>query len=174
MTPEEKSLSLLEHLKIGKGVYEGFITNFRSQYLIAGKTIKDWEKQFKIHIPEDASPANCKQLDVQLMQLHQEATFNRASARAALQALKRGADNELNSTKAAMVAQYETSNNKLPAATTLDSLAKDKVKDVDGALMAATVASNFWEDILEHLAFCRKLLENISINNGIEAKATRN
>ncbi len=171
--PEVQAMDLLVKMKAGKSVYEMFQANFRNQYLIAGKTIDDWEKKFKIHIPEDSSPQRCKELDIKLMELHQEATFNKASSGAILQALKRGVDSELHTSKTALVVQYEANHAKLPAAATLESMAKDQIKDVDGAVMAANIAVDFWKDILEHLAFCRKLLENISINNGIEAKASK-
>lgn len=171
--PEVQAMDLLVKLKSGKSVYEMFQANFRTQYLIAGFSIYDWEKKFKIHIPEDASPANCKELDVKLMALHQEASFHKASARAIMQALKRGVDTKLNATKTALVLEYQTNNKKMPAATTLEAIAKDQINDVDGAVMSANVAVDFWNDIIDHLSFCRKLLENISINNGIEAKQSK-
>jgi hypothetical protein len=170
---EELGMHLLLKLRSGKQVYEMFQANFRSQYLIAGKPIYKWEQEFKIHIPEDSSPAKCKELDIKLLELHERATFFRASARAILQALKSGSESELNTAKNALVMQYEATNKKLPAAATLESMAAYQIKDVDGALMSANIASEFWSDIIDHLAFCRKILENISINNGIEAKSTK-
>jgi hypothetical protein len=171
--PEVQAMELLVQLKAGKSVYEMFQANFRTQYLIAGKSIYEWEKEFKLHIPEESTPQDCKALDIKLLDLHQRAMFHKASAGAILQALKRGVDTQLNSTKTALVTQYKSSNMKLPAATTLESMAKDQMNDVDGAVMSANVAVDFWEDIISHLGFCRKLLENITINNGIEGKASK-
>jgi|SRR5579863_4098744 len=165
-----KADEILLSLKKGKSVYDVFSGDFRTRYLIAGKTLADWETNFKIKVPSGASPAECKELDVKLMALHSEATFHAASAKAVLQALKRGIDTEMNSRKTALVAEYANKNEKLPAASTLESMVRAQIDDIDGAMMSAVIASAFWQDILEHLAYCRKLIENISINNGIEAK----
>jgi hypothetical protein len=168
--PKQRAEELLDSLRKGKSTYDLFANTFRTQYLIAGKTIESWEKEFKISIPADLDPNRCKGMDATLMRLYQEALFHKSTARAVLQALKRGVDTELNSRKTAIVAEYETTNRRAPAASTLESLARTQIDDVDGAVMSATIAHNFWEDILEHLSFCRKLIENITINSGIEAK----
>lgn len=165
-----KADEILLSLKKGKSVYDAFATDFRTRYLIGGKTLAEWEAKFKIKVPSAASPAECKGLDIVLMDLHSEAIFHAASSKAVLQALKRGTDTEMNSRKTALVAEYNGKKEKLPAASTLESMVRAQIDDIDGAMMSAVIASAFWQDILEHLAFCRKLIENISINNGIEAK----
>jgi hypothetical protein len=168
--PTTKAADILESLKKGKSVYDVFSADFRTRYLIAGKTLAEWESKFKIKIPEQANPHECKNLDTKLMELHQEATFNLASSKAVMQALKRGIDTEMNSRKTALVQQYTNNKAKLPAAATLESMARSQIDDVDGAMMSALIASNFWQDLIDHISFCRKLLENITINNGIEGK----
>ncbi len=168
----DKAEELLDLIKKHKVVYDVFASQFRTCYLIAGKTIEEWEGEFKIEIPEDSNPNDCKRLDLQLLGLHQQATFFRAAARAVLQALKKGNQTQYRSKFSAIVAEHKSRNEKLPAAATLESLARIELDDVEGAMMGATIASDFWEDILEHLNYCRRLVENIIIATGIEAKIT--
>lgn len=173
-TPEEKAEALLESIKKNKGIYDAFATNFRERYKIIDKTITQWEKEFKLSVPEDLNPQQCKLFDIKLMGLHQEATFYKAAARAILQALEKGLETQYRSKFSALVAEYKMKNEKLPAAGTLDSLARVELDDVDGAIMSANIANNFWEDIIKHLDYCRKLVESIAMSNGIQVKMDGN
>lgn len=173
-TPEEKAEVLLESIKKNKNIYDAFATNFKTRYLIADKTIEQWEEEFKLVVPEDLNPQQCKQFDIKLMGLHQEATFLKAAARAYVQALTKGLETQYRSKFSALVVEYKSKNEKLPAAATLESLARIDLDDVDGAIMAANIANNFWEDIIKHLDYCRKLVESIAMSNGIQAKMDGN
>ena len=173
-TPKEKADELLNTLRKGKSVYDIFSENFRKQYLIAGRTIELWEKDFKISVPNDLDPSTCKELDIKLMELHQEAAFHKASATAVVQALKKGSETEFRNRFTALVTEYKVKNLKLPAAATLESLAKTEIDDVEAALMSAEVAADFWQSIMEHLSFCRKILEQGTINSGIQVKMDAN
>jgi hypothetical protein len=174
MEPKDRAEELLNSLKTGKQVYDAFTTNFRRQYLIGGRTIETWEKEFKIKLPEALDPPNCKVIDIQLLKLHEQATFYKALADSALGVLERGEESLYNDRITAYVNEHRTSTDKdkarLPAAATLETLAKAELGDVEGAVAAAKVSANFWKEILNHLAFCRKVLDNASISSGIEAK----
>lgn len=167
---DTKAEELLESIKKHKNIYDQFAISFRTRYLIAGKTIEQWETEFKIAVPEDLNPQQCKEFDIRLMGMHQEVTFFRAAARAILQALTKGSQTQFRGKFSALVAEYKQKNEKLPAAATLESLARVDLDDVDGAIMAANIAMGFWEDITKHLDFCRKLVESIAMSNGIQAK----
>lgn len=173
-TAEEKAEALLDSIKKNKGIYDAFAKNFRERYKIIDKTIAEWEKIFKVSIPEDLNPQQCKNTDIELMKLHQEATFYKAAARAILQALEKGLESQYRSKFSALVAEYKSKNEKLPAAGTLDSLARINLDDIDGAIMSANIANNFWEDVIKHLDYCRKLVESIAMSNGIQAKMDGN
>ncbi len=167
---DNKSDSLLESLRSGKKVYEEFFKVFKEKYLINGLSFQELEKKFRLSIPENLSLQECRGLESRLLDLHQEASFYKASSRATTQALKKGSDTEYRIKYSSLVASYEAPGSKLPAAKTLEALAKNHTDDVDSAIMAASIALDFWEDILSHLAFCRKILENIIIGYSIEAK----
>lgn len=169
--PKEKADDLLNILRKGKSIYDNFNNSFRTNYLIAGKTIEGWEKQFKLKIPADPDLATCRLLDLKLMELHQEASFHKASSDAIVEALHNGSETEFHTRFTTLVNQYQSTNQKLPAAATLEVLAKTELDDVTTAVVSAKVAADFWQSIIDHLTFCRKLLEQIVMSHGVEAKS---
>src|SRR3990167_6841598 len=96
-TSKERAEDLLFSLRSGKKTHDEFSHSFRTQYLIAGKTIEDWEVEFKIEIPVDLNTITCRDIDGKLMQLHQEASFHKATADAIMKALKKGSETEFRS-----------------------------------------------------------------------------
>jgi hypothetical protein len=172
--PKAKAESLLDALRKGKSVYDIFSENFRKSYLIAGKTIETWEKYFKVTIPTDLDPSTCKTMDLQLMKLHEEAMFHMATADAVQQALKKGSESQYLARFEALVREYQSANKKLPANATLDSLTKLNLDDVEAALAAAKIAQDFWESMINHITFCRKLIEQGVMASGIEVKMNSN
>jgi hypothetical protein len=172
--PKVRAEHLLDLLRKGKGVYDIFSENFRKNYLVSGKTLETWEKHFKISIPSDLDPGKCKELDLVLMRLHEEALFHKATADAVQQALKKGSESEYLTRFEALVKEYEAAKKKLPANATLDSLAKLNLDDVESALAAARIALDFWESIIIHITFCRKLIEQGIMASGIQVKMDSN
>lgn len=169
-TAKQKAEELLQSIRKGKDVHDIFVDAFRRQYFIAGRTLEQWEKEFQISVPADPDPAVCKSLDMKLMSLHQEAAFYHAAASAARQILQKGNDSQYRARYAALVQEYKNSGKKLPARGTLEDLVRSETDDIEGARINAEIAEEFWEDIMEHLSMCRKLLENATINSGIQTK----
>ncbi len=168
--PKKRAEELLDNLRKGKSTYDSFSLNFRKQYLIADHTMEQWQVHFSFTVPPDLEPSRCKELDIKLMGLHQEASFYKATSEACMQALKKGGETEYRNRFTALVADYNSKHMKLPAASTLESLVKTQIDDVETALVSAEIASQFWKDILDHLQFCRKLLELAMIGSGIQVK----
>lgn len=175
MTNKDKADELLSKLLKGKEIHDLFAANMRKQLLINGKTMEQWEDRFKIKIPtDDLTPAICRQYDYKLLELNQEASFYHAIAGAKLQMIKRGGDSTYRDKFFAIVQEYKEKNIKLPAAATLENLAKVETDDVESAQSIAEVERDFWSDILNHLSSCRKIIENATFNSSIEAKLNVN
>ena len=175
LTPKAQAEALLTSLLKGKDVHDIFAENFRKQMVVSGKPIDEWREQFKISIPTDnLTPAICVDLDLKIMLLSEEATFFHAVAQAKTQMLKRGSDASYNTKFWAIVEEYKAAQKKLPAAATLDTMAKLDNDEVASAETIAAIESKFWKEILDHLGMCRKLIENATINLSVEAKALQN
>jgi hypothetical protein len=171
---EEVAQTLLNNLKKGKETHDIFAKNFRELYKVSGKTVKEWESYYKISVPENPDPQICKMLDMKIMGLYQEAAFLHTEASARVQALKKGSDTEYRARYTALVQEYESSGKKLPARGTLEDLVRSETDNIESALINAEIQKEFWSNIMDHLNMCRRLLENATINSGIEAKMSAN
>ena len=174
-TPKDKAQVLLDKLMTGKQVHQIFAESMKEQLLINGKPMSHWEKHFKITIPTDSlNPGMCKMLSMRLMNLNQEAAFFQACATAKAQIIKRGTSAAYNDKFNTIIQQYKSERKKLPAAATLETMARINNEDLDSAQTIADIESKFWKDILDHLSTCRKLIENASMNIATELKSLNN
>jgi len=173
MTPTSKSKAdaLLDKLLKGKEIHDMFAANMKQHLLINGQTIEYWESHFKIKVATDnLTPQMCKTLDSMLLDLNQEAAFFFAIASAKLQMIKRGGDSTYRDRFFSIVQEHKQAGTKLPAAATLEVLAKVEGDDLESALSIAEIEKGFWSDILDHLSTIRKLIENASFCNNTEAR----
>ena len=174
-TAEDKAKILLSKLMSGKEVHKIFAEHMKEQLLINGKQMSFWEKHFRIEIPVDnLTPSMCKALSMRLMHLNQEAAFFQACATAKAQIVKRGTTAAYNDKFWSIVQQYKSEGKKLPAAATLETMAKVDNEDLDSAQTIADIENRFWKDIIDHLSTCRKLIENASMNIATELKSMNN
>lgn len=175
MSAEEKAQDLTARLLKGKEIHDKFSQEMRAKLLINGETLSSWEDKFKITVnTSDLNPAICKQYDVILLQHNQEAAFYHAVASAKVQMLKRGGDSAYRDKFFALVQEYQSKGAKLPAAATLENLAKVETDDIESAKTIADIEKQFWSDILDHLTTCRKIIENATLNSNVEARLMNN
>lgn len=174
-TPKQQAEILLQQLLRGKEVYNIFSDTAKRQITISGKPVDYWEEQFRLIVPTDnLTPTMCKELDMKLMDLNQIATFNYASANLKAQMIKTGSEATYHTKFAALVEEYRGVGKKIPAAATLNTLAKIDTQELESAQALAEMESKYWKGILDHLSTCRKLIENASLNISVEYKAMNN
>jgi Zn-dependent oligopeptidase len=171
-TAKQQAEILMSSLLKGKEVYEQFGIIMRNTISISGQPIEHWEKRFKIKVPMDnLSPAMCKQLDMEIMDLNQEAAFYHAISSTRHQSIKRGQDANYIDCYAAIVTDFKNKGMKIPAAATLETMARMNNDGMESAGTLADVETKFWKNILDHLATCRKIIENATINISVELKS---
>jgi hypothetical protein len=170
-TAKELTDKMINGLRKGKDIHEMFAARVRTDILIQGKTMEGWKQHFMLSIPSNADVIECKQLDTRLMELHQEATFLKCVAEASLTLSRKGYDSQYRDKFAALVSEYKTTDKKLPAKETLENLAKNDLDDIETSTSYSELAVKFWKDIIEDLNFKRRAIENITINNSVEAKS---
>lgn len=172
LTAKAQAENLLKGLFKGKEVHDIFTQNFQRQMLISGKPIDHWQEKFKIKVPTDnLTPALCMELAMKIMDLSQEATFFHAIAQAKSQMLKRGSDSTYNNKFWAIVQEHKNKGTRIPAATTLETMARINNDEIESAETIANIELKFWKDVIDHLNMCRKLIENASLNISVEIKA---
>jgi len=169
---KEKTDLLLEKVKEAKQVLAILAKQIDTDMLISGYPPSHWRQKFKITIPSDGlNPGILKGLDVKLLELNQEAAFFQAIAQARMQLIKRGVDSTYYAAYASVVEEYKAKGGRLPAASTLETIAKIENSSLNSASTLAEIEFRFWKDILDHLSTCRKLVENASLNISVEMKA---
>ena len=171
LTAKEQSDKMIAGLRRGKDIHEMFANRVRNEILIQGKTMEGWKTYFTLTIPSNADVIECKILDSRLMELHQEATFLKCMAEASLTLGRKGYDSQYREKFAALVSEYRVEDKKLPAKETLENLAKNDLDDIETGISYSELAVKFWKDVLEDLNFKRRAIENVTINNSVEAKA---
>lgn len=165
---------MILNLRQGKDIHEQFAEAVQDRMMIQGKTMDQWRKHFRIEIPENPDITACKEVDMVLMEKYQEASFLKAMADASHLLQKKGYETQYRQKFEALVSEYKQSGKKLPAKDTLSALAAGKVDDIETGVTYAELAVRFWKEILDNLNYVRKVIENATINNSVEAKATNN
>jgi hypothetical protein len=166
-----RASSLVESLRKGKQLHDRFAEAFGSRYQIAGQLMGYWEKYFKVSIPPDLVPAQCREFSVKILELYQEATFHKATAEARHQSMKGSGNASFRKTFAKIVADYKEKGLKLPSKDTLENLAREEGCDVEDALIHGELECNFWKSIIGSLDVARKIVDTCSISLSVEAKA---
>jgi len=171
LTPKAQAEILLTKLLKGQQVHHIFADSMKRQLTISGQSIDYWKEQFHIHIPTDnLTPAICRDLDVKVMELNQEATFYHAIASAKAQWLKRGSESAFNDKFWTIVQEFKAKGDRVPGQDTLKTLSSIGNEELDSAQTIADIECKFWKDILDHLSTCRKLIENASMTISTELK----
>lgn len=175
-TAKERAESLLSSTRHGQRVAQLFGEALDKQYLIHGKPMQEWRRQFKVKIPENPDPSQCKAIAAKLANLFHEATFYYSLSEAQLSALAAGDFKEYTAAYTQAIADFKAKNPKraLPAAKTLENIANQQVVDIKAAMSNAQIAKNFWKRILEGLTEVRKNLEIVSKSLYFELQIEKN
>ena len=175
LTPKAQAETLMREMLKGKKVHEFFTESMQRQLLISGHPIGHWEDIFKIRIPTDnLNPAMCREIDMKLMELNQEATFLYNMAVARSQMIKHGNSSVFMSKFHQLTQEYQGKGKRLPAQGTLENLARHDNLEVESAQAIADIEVKFWKSILEHLGRCQSILKNASLMIATELKSLSN
>ena len=169
----EQAVELMQRYAKGKDIYKILTTDL--QIFISGQPIDHWLKKFRLHVPTDnLTPSMMKDLDMQILDLHQEATFYLAVTTARAQMLQKGSNASYYGKYIEILNSYRNSGKRAPSSNTLESLTKIDNEDIETAATLVDIETKFWKYILDHLAMARRLIENASLNISVELKALNN
>jgi hypothetical protein len=169
-TPKDQADQMINNLRRGKSIYDIFADQVKTRIVIQGKTMEQWKEYFNMDIPESPSTEDCKVMDMQLMHMHQEAAFLKTMSEASLMLGKKSYDTDYRKKFTSLVQEYKADKKKLPAKDTLETLAKAELDDIESGLAYAELGVRLWKDMLSDLDYKRKIIENATINNSVEAK----
>lgn len=169
-SPRDKAEELYTSVVEGKLIADIFGDCIRNQYTVAGKSLSEWERHFRIQFPENPDVAQCRHLAAKCATLFHEASFYYAVAEAMVEALASGHAKKFSDLYATRVAQLRREGSKLPSSDTIKEMVNALVNDSATALNNAKMQKNFWKRILESLSEVRKNIEIATWNNSTEQK----
>lgn len=164
--------TLIQEMTKGKEVHAEFTTMMNQQILISGQSFEFWDKKFRLKIPTDnINPETCRQLEMKVLELNQEATFLSNMAYARSQMLKHSNGGLFLQKFQTLVQEYKQTGKRLPANATLDNLARVQQQDVEAAKVLADIEVKYWKGILDHLGRCQSILNTSAMLISAEMKA---
>jgi hypothetical protein len=171
-TAEIQAEELAVKIKSGKAVFKQLSKKLEGELVFAAQPLSHWKDYFKLNIPDqDLNPIVLKGLDMKLMELYHEASFYYSMANSLSQMIKNGAESNYQTIFLGLVEQFKGTGQKLPAAATLENLARIQNMTQDSASWYAEVEVKFWREVLDNLSSQRKIIENASLNISVELKA---
>jgi hypothetical protein len=164
---------LTDSMEASRQFYDAWTQRFGSWFKPRGKTMEEWRDHFIIRIPADIDVPTCKQVDVKLIALFEEAHNFKAQAEASLHLEKARYAQQYRGKYGSLVRSYENRvpKVKLPAKDTLATLTEEELGEEKDAIAYAESALQFWKEQLAYLTVTRKIIENATLNLSVEAKA---
>lgn len=159
----------LDEISESMSVYQTYTQQFGEKYQIRNKPIAVWREYFRIDIPPDFSTMTCCEINKQLLQFNQEASFYHGESDALLSVLKTIKNKQFREEYSKEVQKY--TGRKLPSKDTLTTVVEEKLGDIIDNISHAETEVNFWKEMLTNLGTTRKIIENATFNIGIEAKS---
>lgn len=170
----EIAKKMIDRLRVSKQVYKDYTDQFGSNYYMCGKDMHQWQQYFRVRIPPDLNPQTAKALDMQLIELYQEACDMKTDAETQYLSAQSAVKTAYREEFQTLVNGYKSRGEKLPAQATLATMAEERISADKDSLVHHEIALAFWKGIVNNLTECRKLIENATWNLSIEYKALDN
>lgn len=164
--------AVLERVATAVQDYQKLRNSLNGSLVINGKSLKEWHQIFfRIRIPQDADPIVCKQLSLKILYLNQLASSYYTMANARFAAIQSSNEWLCRDKYQEIARTYSSTQQKMPAAAFLETMAKAGTENVRALVTIAEVEKSFWKDILNYITRMRKQLENVAMNNALMYKA---
>jgi DNA polymerase elongation subunit (family B) len=164
--------NIVDKITVSISNYQTLRAQLNMNLRVGNKSLSEWHAEFfSFRVPEDVDPIVCRQLSVKVLQLNQVASAFYTMASLRHNTIRESSEAIYREKYQEIVAPYKDSDQKLPAAAFIETMAKTMTDDVNSICMIAEVEKDFWKDVLNYLTRCRKQLENITMNNALMMKA---
>jgi len=171
LTPKAQGEKLLATMQNGKEVLAYFDEKLKKDLLIAGHPMQHWKDEFHVHVqPDNMTPSLCKETDMKILQFNQEVAFFHNVAFARREMIKHGNEAVYMKRFQELVREYKESQKKLPAAATLETLARADQLDVESAQAIAEIEVVFWKNMLNSLGRSQRLVNDAAMMIAAELK----
>lgn len=168
----EEAEQLVREMMAGKDLHDAYTFLVRESVQIAGYPQPHWEEKFKLDIQWDnLNTQSCRDLEMQVIKMNEEATFLYNSALITRDGIKYSSESMFRDKFNALVREYKEGGKRLPAEKTLDNLARRDLKNQGSAAQICETEVRFFKNILDHLGRVQSTLKNAGMLLSAELKA---
>lgn len=164
---------LADKILKGRDSLDTLLGHLRGKIMVADKPLAEWKERYSLQIPTDLNAITCRAMGTKLMELYQEASFFSAMAEIKLHVARSASEETIRNAYHKLVEEHREKYGKIPAAATLDSLARSESSDIVNAQVLAEIEKDFWKKMIDQLNYSRKIVENATMNIAIEQKGMR-
>lgn len=163
-----------EHQKIQK-IYAEQRKSLDDNMTISGKTVKEWRDELWIIVPSaDLNPQICLELNMAIARAEGIAAYEHAKAEMRSQILDSQASSAYDHSLEKIVSDYKGSDQRVPGSATLATMAEVASELYKKIAIEGNNELKFWKNILNHLTFCKHIIEQAGFNLNSALKSDTN
>jgi hypothetical protein len=163
-----------EHVKVQQAYLE------QRKYLdddmqVSGKTVKEWREELWVIVPIDAlNPQLCMEYNLAVLRAEAIAAYEYAKSVMRAQILDKQASSAYYGAISNIVDDFKLSEKRIPGAATLETMAEVASEIYKKVAIEGDNELKFWKNILDHLQFCKKIMEQAGFNINSEIRSEGN
>jgi len=163
-----------EHVQVQKA-YQEQRKLLDDDMIVSGKTVKEWKEELWIIVPSaDLTPQICLEVNKAIMQAENVAAYEHAKAQMRAQILDKQAGSAYYRAIDHIVDEFKNSDKRVPGVATLETMAEVASELYKKVAIESDNEYKFWKNVLDHLQFSKKILEQAGFNINSEIKSEGN
>jgi hypothetical protein len=163
--------SVLADVKENSGISDEFILQVMTSLTFFGKSLKLWEDEMALPIPEGRLDADTiRDLYAELANKIQIANHYYCLAASSNAISSMGVNIRRTDLTTALVTYYTSNNQKIPPSTILDKIADGYLKKLSNLSATNKIVKDFWKEKLSTLKEVKDILSSIAVSYATELK----
>lgn len=154
-----EEIDIIQQVKDSQEMCDKLSVYLDENFMIEGKTIRDWKKHFWINILADIKFSDIVKLGTEVSKKYQEAAFYREKGTISLNVLEQTQADRYNIAYQQTRSKHEEEYGKTLAARSCEVSAELAIKAIKDAVAHQKVARDFWNRTCDTLVEVRKILE---------------
>jgi hypothetical protein len=150
--------------------YDRYTKQIENRLTIEDKTMDDWANHFSIKIPPDVLPHQAKEILSIINDHYEEASRLYRSILTKQSAIEMIYKQDFSKKFVEVMNSYKDTDKRKPSKEAMEHIVNLSITEVSGTLDRCVIVSSFFKQIIDKLTFQRKIIENIIIALGVEAK----
>jgi hypothetical protein len=150
--------------------YDHYTKQIENRLTIEDKTMDDWATHFAVKIAPDLVPCQAKEVLSIINDHYEEAGRLYRSIITRQAAIEMIYKQEFSKKFVEVMNGYKDSDKRKPSKEAMEHIVNLSITEISGTLDRCSIVATFFKQIIDKLTMQRKIVENIIIALGIEAK----